>query len=266
VLSRIKELYEYRDLLVTMAMKELKLQYRNSVLGFFWSLLNPLLMMLIFTFVFANVFKFNIKDFPIFILCGLFPWNFFNGSLVGATGSIVANSNLIKKVYFPREILPLASVLANLINFLLSIVVLFLFLIVYGHNFYVFIPLLLVIIFIETILIAGAALLLSSLNVYYRDIQYIVGVGLLAIFYATPVIYQLSMVEKSSLMMRRPYLMYIYKLNPMVWMITVYRELLYENRWPTLKMFLYAITGAVILLIIGYTVFHRLQPRFAEEV
>jgi len=265
-MNRLKELYEYRDLLITMAIKELKLQYRKSVLGFFWSLLNPLLLMRIFSFVLSQVFRVGIKNFPIFLLTGLFAWNFFSSSIVGGTGSIVSNANLIKKVYFPREILPLSIVTANLFNFLLSLVVLFLFLIYYGYRFWPFLPLLIIVVVIELFLIAGASMLLASLNVYFRDIQHIVSVGILALFYATPILYDISMIEKSSMAQNHPWIMYVYKMNPLVWVIQLYRNILYFNQWPPVKMFVYAAIGAVIIFVAGYVVFQRLAPKFAEEV
>lgn len=266
MLKKIRELYEYRDLLTTLAFKELKVQYRGSFLGFFWSLLNPLLMMLIFSFVFAYVFKFGIKNFPVFFLCGLLPWNFFSLSMTVATGSVVANGNLIKKVYFPREILPLSAVLANLINFLLSLTVLFAFLIYYGYNFYAYIPLLILAILIETVMTAGLAFFLAGINVYFRDIQYIVTVVLMALFYATPIIYNLERVQQSYWMTHYPWLMVIYKLNPLVPIISIYRDVLYSQVVPSLDIFLYAIGSATVMIFVGFYIFHRLEPRFAEEV
>ncbi len=266
LLEKIKSLYEYRDLLTTLTIKELKVQYRGSVLGFFWSLLNPLLMMLIFTFVFAYIFKFNIKNFPIFLLCALLPWNFFSTAVTVATSSIIANAELIKKVYFPREILPLSIVGANLINFLLSLIVLFVFLIIYGYNFYVFLPVLVLIVIIQTVLTTGCCLLLTAINVYFRDIEYIVTVGLLALFYGTPIIYPLSWVESSYWMTEYPFFTYLYKLNPLVPLVILYRDVLYNNQMPSLNMFAYAVGSALTLLVIGYMVFNRLEPKFAEEV
>lgn len=266
LINRFKELYEYRDLLMTMAVKELKLQYRNSILGFFWSLLNPLLMMLIFTFVLGQIFRIGIKNFPIFLLTGLFAWNFFSSSIIGGTGSIISNANLVKKVYFPREILPLSIVIAGLFNFMLSLIVLFVFLIYYGYSFWSYLPLLVPVIIIELILVAGVSMLLASLNVYFRDIQHIVTVGILALFYATPILYDISMIEKSSMAQAHPWIMYVYKLNPLVWVIQLYRNILYYNQWPTLKMFVIAAIGASLIFVAGYVVFHKLEPRFAEEV
>lgn len=265
-MNKLKELYQYRDLIWTLSVKELKIQYRNSVLGFLWSLLNPLLMMLIFSFVFAYVFKFGIKDFPVFLLCGLLPWNFFNSALTSATGSIVGNGSLIKKVYFPREVLPLASVLANLFNFLLSLIVLFIFLAVAGYHFWVWLIFLPAIIVIEALCVTGLALLLASLNVYFRDIQYIVLVALMALFYATPIIYSIQMVQKTYWLTRYPILQTLYSLNPMVSIVTAYRNILYDVKLPSLSSVLYACGITAFLLVLGFLVFRRLEPAFAEEV
>ena len=266
MINKLKELYEYRDLLTTLTIKEVKVQYRSSILGFLWSLLNPLFMMLIFSFVFAYIFKFGIKDFPVFLLCGLLPWNFFNVALTVSSGTIVANGNLVKKVYFPREILPLSVVFANLINFLLSLIVLFVFLVVYGYNFYAWLPLLVFAILIETMVTVGLALFLAGVNVYFRDIQYIITVAMLALFYATPIIYNLELVQKSYWMTTYPWLLKIYMLNPLVSIVTLYRDALYSNSMPSLSIFLYAIVSGVVLLLLGFYTFHRLEPAFAEEV
>lgn len=266
MISKLRELYAYRELLFNLVKKELKLRYRNSVLGFFWSLLNPLLMMLIFTFVFAHIFKLGIKNFPIFLLTGLLPWNFFNMALFSATSSVVANSHLVKKVYFPREILPISAVFADLVNFLIAMFMLFAFLIVYGYNFYAYVPILLIVILIQTILTVGLSLFLAGINVYFRDIQYIVSVTLLALFYATPIIYNMQMIENMNLAKRFPLLLTLYKANPLSSLMILYRNLLYETHLPSFGLLGYAALISLGILLVGYLVFHRLEPAFAEEV
>jgi ABC-2 type transport system permease protein len=266
MIKKVKELYAYRELLFNLVKKELKLRYKNSVLGFFWSLLNPLLMMLIFTFVFAHVFRLGIKDFPIFLLTGLLPWNFFNMAVSSATGSVVAYGGLVKKVYFPREIIPISIVFADLINFLIAMVMLFAFLIVYGYNFYFYVPILLVVILIQTVLTIGLSLFLASINVYFRDIQYIVGVAMLALFYATPIIYNIQMVENMDIAKRFPILLMLYKANPLSSLMILYRNVLYETHLPSMKLLVYSALASVGILLVGYLVFHRLEPAFAEEV
>ncbi|MFA5866598.1 MAG: ABC transporter permease [Actinomycetota bacterium] len=266
MIAKLRELYAYRELLLNLVKKELKLRYRGSVLGFLWSLLNPLLMMLVFTFVFANVFKLGIKDFPVFLLVGLLPWNFFSGAVSSSTGSIINYGHLVKKVYFPREILPISYVLADLVNFLLAMLVLIPFLIYYGYNFYIYIPLVLVVIVLQVCLTLGFAFILSSLNVFFRDIQYIVGVIMLILFYATPIIYSLEMIQNMSFMKEHPWLLTVYQLNPLTALITMYRNMLYNMALPSLKIIGFSIGVSLAVLFLGYFIFHKMEPRFAEEV
>lgn len=266
MIKKIREIIQYRELLVNFVIKDLKVRYKSSALGFFWSLLNPLFMMLIFTFVFGQVFKLGIENFPIFLLTGLLPWNFFNMALAGGTASILGNGTLVKKIYFPRELLPIASVLAELVNFLIAMILLFVFLAVYGYNFYLYTPLILVAIVIQTLFTIGVCLFLSGINVYFRDIQYIVNVVLMALFYATPILYNMSMVEKIGLFQRNPWLLTLYKVNPLASFMIMYRNMMYETTWPSWTMLGYASVVTVAALVIGYYTFNKLAPAFAEEL
>jgi ABC-2 type transport system permease protein len=222
--------------------------------------------MLVFTFVFATVFKLGIKDFPVFLLAGLMPWNFFQGTVTAASGSIVASGNLVKKVYFPRAVLPLAAVFADLVNFLLALIVLFGFLIYYGYAFYEYIPFLMLIIVIQTAFTAGLAFFLAAVNVYFRDVQYILGVVLLILFYGTPIVYSYKMVETMDIMQRHPWLLTLYNLNPLVSIVTMYRNVLYDLHLPSLKVFAYGSGLSLVVLVAGFIIFNWLEPRFAEEV
>lgn len=259
MLATFKELYEYRELLYNLVIKELKVKYRRSILGFFWSFLNPLLMMAVFTFIFSFVFRAGIKNFPIFFLVGFLPWNFFSMSLSVSTSSIVTNANLIKKVYFPREIIPFSIVLANLINFLLELIVLFIFLIAFGYNFWPYLPLLVVAILFHLLLSAGFGLVFSSITVYFRDIQQLIVVLLLVWFYATPVIYDMKMIpEKVQAFLKI--------LNPMTSVILLYRQLLYHNKMPSLVLVGYAVLSSLTIFSAGYFIFKKLSPSFAKEI
>lgn len=266
MLSSLKELFEYKDLLLTLALKELKVRYKNSILGFLWSMLNPILMMLIFTFVFSLIAKFGIKDFPLFLLIGLLPWNFFNLALAGATGSVVANGGLVKKVYFPREILPISVVVAELLNFLIAMGMLLVFLAIRGYPFLTYLPLVLLVVVIQTLMTIGLSLLLAGMNVYFRDIQYILGIVLLFMFYATPIIYPMSLVENSTLAKTHAWLLPLYKLNPVTPLVIMYKSLLYEHVLPNWQYFAYALGWAAVLLVAGSLVFRKLAPKFAEEM
>jgi len=148
MISNFKVLFSYRELLFSLTRKELKVKYRGSVLGFLWSLLNPILTMLVYSFVFSIVLRAGIKDFAIFLICALLPFNFLSNSVNYGTSSIVANSNLVNKIYFPREIIPLSIVFANLVNFLFELIALFIVLAIMGYKFYLYLYLLPLIIFI----------------------------------------------------------------------------------------------------------------------
>ncbi len=270
MLEKVRELYKYRELLANLVKRELKVKYKRSVLGFFWSLLNPLLTMLVFTFVFAFVLRipppknaWGLSSFPMFLLCALLPWNFLSLSLGSSVGSIVGNSNLIRKIYFPREILPTSLTLANLINFFLECLVLLLFLAILGYPFYLYLPFLLPILFIELLFVIGMALIFSFLNVYFRDVEHFVGIILMIWFYATPVIYPFDMIPVKW---RGLPIQSILKLNPMTALALCYRDVLYFCRMPDLSLLLYTGLLSLVVLIVAYLLFKRYEPFFAEEV
>jgi len=165
----IKKLFSYRELLMSLTRKELKVKYRGSVLGFFWSLLNPILTMLVYSFVFSMVLRAGIEQFAIFLICALLPFNFLSNSVNYGSGSIISNGNLVNKIYFPREILPLSVVFSNLVNFLFELAALFIVLSFMGYRFYLYLYLLPVLIFIQFFLVVGMTLLVSALNVFFHD-------------------------------------------------------------------------------------------------
>lgn len=266
----IKELYLYRELLANLVKRELKVKYKRSVLGFFWSFLNPLLTMLVFTFVFSFVLRIpppknslGMASFPMFLLTALLPWNFFSLSLGAAVGSIVYNSNLIRKVYFPREILPVSLSVANLVNFLFELAALFLFLLILGYPFLGNLYYLIIIIFIELIFIIGISLIFAFLNVYFRDVQHFVGIILMVWFYATPIIYPDSMIPK---VWHGLPVYTIFKLNPLTALVLCYRDVLYYVRPPSLSLLSYSAAVSLGTLVVGYALFKRYEPNFAEEV
>ena len=230
MISKLRELYAYWELAENLVIRDLKVRYKNSVLGFLWSLLNPLLLMLVFTVVFTIMLpNLTIPKFPVFVLCALLPWNFFNTSVLGATTSIVSNGHLIKKVYFPREILPIAMVLSNFVNLLLALPVLFALIAFFRVPLNVSLVYLPLIMIVQVAFTIGMALILATLNVFYRDTGVIMEVIMQAWFFLTPVFYPVSLlpewkvVRGIALPMRR--LTYI--LNPMASIIASYRSVLY---------------------------------------
>ncbi len=260
----IKTLFSYRELLFCLTRKELKVKYRGSALGFLWSLLNPILTMLVYSFVFSIVLRGGIKEFAIFLICALLPFNFLSNSVNYGASSIIANSNLVNKIYFPREIIPLSVVLANLFNFFLELVALFIVLGIMGYKFYLYLYLLPVVIFIQFFLVVGMTLLVSALNVFFRDLQHLITIIMMVWFFGTPIIYPLSMVPEKF--------QFIIKINPMTIYAAYYRNIFYyvkypeEGGFPSVQETLIALGITLIIFFIGYFVFKKLEYRFAEEI
>jgi lipopolysaccharide transport system permease protein len=268
VWAHLRELAGYRELIWNLVERELKGRYKSSALGFLWSLLNPLGMTLVFSVVFTVLMPSSIKNFPIFFLCGVLPWNYFSSALMVSINSIVANANLVKKVYFPREVLPISAVLANLVNFLLSLVVLFAALALFRIPLSPWLWLLPVVILVQTCFVLGMALLLATVNVFYRDTLMIMDVVMLAWFFLTPVVYSIDGLPRSLMAWGIPLdvrrLMYI--VNPMASLIATYRDLLYSGYRTDLDFFLRSGITAIAILVIGYAVFVRFSHRFGEEI
>ena len=269
MLTRFKELIAYRDLIWNLVVRDLKVRYKSSVLGFLWSLLNPLFMMVVFTVLFTIMLPNNaIEKFPVFVLCALLPWNFFSASITGSTLSIVANAHLITKVYFPREVLPISTVLSNLCNFLLALIVLFLMILLFRVPLTPWALLLPLVIGIQLIFTIGVALLLATSNVFYRDTQFVVEVLMLAWFFLTPVFYPIDILPQSRVLLgfvldiRR----LVYILNPMASLIASYRVILYHGAPPAWDFLLRTLVTALGFLGLGYFIFRRYAPTFAEEV
>lgn len=252
------EIYRFRYFLWNMVARDLKVRYKGSVLGLLWSLMNPLLMMFVFYLVFTYAFKINIPHYPIFLLCGLLPWNFFAVSISNATGSIIGQAGLVKKVAFPREILPLASNLANLVHFGIGLFILFVLMAIFRVKMSYLALGLPVLIAIQLIFVLGLSLLLSSLNVFYRDVQQILEVLILIWFYLTPIFYSLSMIPARF---RR-----LFMLNPIAGLVIMYRAILFENQIPSYKVFSATLIVTVLTFALGILVFRRYQFRFAEEL
>jgi len=267
--TKLIELWRYRELIANLTVRDLKARYKNSVLGIGWSLFNPLLMMLVFTLVYTVMLgQSNRHDYPAFILSGLLPWNFFSASIMGSTFSIVGNAHLIKKVYFPREVLPISILFSNLVNFLIALPVYMVLALLLGGQLTGWVLLLPVVIVVHLIFTLGVAFILSAINVFYRDVQQIMDVIVLAWFFLTPVIWDVSLlpVSKTVLGIDLPIQRLTYILNPMASIIAAYRDLLYYGRPIGADFFLRTAVTAAIGLLIGFAVFHRLSRRFAEEV
>lgn len=271
---KFQELREYRYLLFNLVVRDLKARYKNSVLGILWSVLNPLFLMLVFTILFTVLGNNQIRDYPIFVLVGLIPWNFFSGSLTSGTTAVTGNSSLVKKVYFPRELLPASALLSNLVNFFFAFLVLIVFLYVFGIGLTVhalWVPAILV---TQLIFTLGLALLLGSLTVFYRDVLMILEVVMLAWFFLTPVFYSLEFFGDTATLFGITFnpAQVMRWLNPMASIIDGYRTVLwgtYGSAGPVgmnPAFLLRTFVTAVIVLILGYGVFSRLNPLFGEKL
>jgi len=269
ILRHLDELWQYRELIRNLVVRDLKARYKSSFLGVAWSWLNPLLMMIVYT-VFFTIFlrRADIHHYPVFVLCGLLSWNFFNDSILQATASIVGNAHLIKKVYFPREVLPISIVLSNLVNFLIALPVFFVLVLISGASLTWWALLLPVTILLQVTFTVGMALLLATLNVFYRDIQHILGVLMLAWFFLTPVFYPIETVPQKAHLLGISFdaQLWLHRLNPMASLVASYRDLLYKGAPTGLDFLLRTAVTVLVVLVLGYLVFLRYSPRFGEEV
>jgi ABC-2 type transport system permease protein len=228
------------------------------VLGVFWSLLNPLLLMLVYTVVFSKIARVPIPNYPVFLLAGLVPWNAFALGLTNATTSVVDNAGIVRKVYFPLEILPVSAVFSTSVNFLISLVLLAALTLIFGVHLGLSVLLLPVLIVLQVAFTIGLGSLLAAFDVFFRDVQYFLSVLLIVWFFGTPVVYSLDLVPATL----RPY----FEANPMAWLISCYQSLWYYGRMPDWAS-LGGFTGvALVMLVVGLLGYGQLKRRFAEEV
>ena len=270
-LSSIRQIFSYRELLINLIRNELRLRYKNSVLGFLWSLLNPLLYLVVFSLVFQEILRTQIPMFAIFLLSGLLIWNFFSSSLSSGAGAIVGNASIVKKIWFPREVLSLASVGASTIHFFLQAIVLVLALIVFQHepNWRALSLLPLALITVITFAAAGA-ITLSALNVYYRDVQHFLEISLLAWFWLTPIVYNYNLVAD-----RLGGSDWIAMLNPITPVVLTFQKALHNpppgylpdsSLWQYLQNLSIVLLVGLILLIGSLRLFHRLDSQLADKI
>ncbi len=267
MIVRVQELVGYRELVRNLVLRDLKVRYKNSALGFLWSLLNPLLMTLVFTVVFTVMLPQDIDNFPVFFMAGFLPWTFLSASVLGGTSSIVRNSHLIKKVYFPREILPLSEVLSNLVNFLLAMIVLFGLIIASGIGITPAVLMLPLIILAQFAFTLGIAMFLATANVFYRDTQHIMEVVMQAWFFLTPIFYSINRLPAEAQVLGQviDVRLWARRLNPMASLVAAYQDVLYWGEFTGLDFFLRTFVTCVLVLIAGYLVFCRFSSVFGEE-
>lgn len=258
VVHDLAALYRYRELLRNLVAKELKLKYRGSVLGLLWSLLNPLFMIVVYTLAFRFIVRIPLENYPLFLVIGLLHWNFFASSTLAATDAVISNANLIRKIYFPRVILPIATVVFQFIQLLLTLIVFALAYLPLGGQLWAGLAVYPLSLILQVLFVIGVALGVSALTVFYRDLKHLIEVGLLLLFWLTPIIYNFTMIPESA----QPW----FRLNPMVPFVIAYQDLFYLQEWPSLGNWALMVLWTIAALGLGYVLFRRLEGRFAEEL
>lgn len=283
MLAELKELWKFRELLITMVQRDLKIRYKNSFLGFFWSLLNPLITVLVMTLVFKNFLRNGTPNLSAYVLAAYLPYMFFQLCLMDSSQTILSNIVIIRKIYFPREILPLASVISNFIHFLLALVVFF------GYLLFIYIGdpklspfqwtvfYLPVLLLINLMLATGLSLIISALNTFYEDVKYIVSVSLYLLFFLCPIMYFSEVVYAKSMDHGSTLLYRVYHLNPVAMICTAYRKLMVapqdvldgDRKYPALPLdwVLLGVAAVISFLVLigGYAMFNRLKWKFVER-
>lgn len=257
-MDSLKELYAYREMIFSLVRKDLRTRYKGSVLGFLWTFVNPLLQLIVYSVVFSVVMRVQMDKYYIYMFVGLLPWIFFCNCVQSGSTSVMAGQDLIKKIYFPRLVLPIATVSAAFMNMLFSMVVMFAALFVSGKGVsiqVIYLPLLLLLLYFLGL---GLTFIFSACNVYLRDLEHILGIITMSMFYVTPILYPVSMVPERFLK-----LLY---LNPMTPMVLAFQDILYYQRAPHLDTLVIVVVYAVVALVAGYFIFQKLQRNFVEEL
>ena len=257
-MSFINELFNYREFLKTSIQKEFRGKYKKSFLGVLWSFISPLCQLLIYAIVFPFILKNNIQNYTVFLIVALMPWTFFNGTIVQSAACIVNNAGIVKKVYFPREILPISIVTSNLINFLITQIIVVFALLISGIGIGKSIIAFPIIVLLQYIFQLGLAFIFSAITVFIRDVEYIINIFMMLMFYLCPIVYNADMIPE--------YFLKFFKLNPMFHIISYYRTILYDKEIPNFLEIGKLFVICFIILIVGYELFKKLQKRFAEEL
>jgi ABC-type polysaccharide/polyol phosphate export permease len=258
------------ELLWNLTLRELRSKFKRSALGWLWSVINPLASIAIYTIVFGVFFDVTtppgnpsgLEIYGFFLVCGLLPWTFLTNGLNGAATSIVGNEGLVKKVYFPRSVLPMASTLAWLASFGVELMVLGVALLVVGNMILPWVPVVVALMAIETVFVLGLGLVLSAANAYFRDVQHFLAIALNVWFYATPILYPPELLDDQPAIVRT----IILDVNPMAIFVDAYRDVLYNLRWPSLTQWVALTLVSSVTLVLGAMAFRRLEPRLAEEL
>ena len=253
-------MWDYRELLWNLANREITQRYKQSVLGYAWVILNPLFQLIVMSFVFDVVLRIPSLGVPfiLFLSAALLPWNLFTQSLTSSSNVLVSNSNLLTKIYFPREILVYSTIIAKIVDFFFSCIVLIFFLIIFKIPITIYFIWLPVIFVIQLFLMAGLSLIVAALNLFYRDIQYLLNLVLLLWMYITPVMYPIEIIPTKY--------RFIMSLNPMAVIVNAYRQVLLSGKNPNLYSLTVAALVSFIVFSFGFVIFKKLEGEFADYV
>lgn len=259
-MSSLKELYDYRQMIFSLVRKDLRGRYKGSVLGFLWTFINPLFQLLVYTIAFSFILPSPIEKYYLHLFVALIPWIFFSSSVQGGANSIIAAKDMVSKIYFPREVIPISYVTSCFVNMLLSFIIIFAVVIFSGVGLnFLAVLCLPVIMFVEYIMALGMAMLFSAITVFFRDMEHILSIITMAWIYLTPVLYPIDMIENKTIQR-------LFYINPMTSVIVAYRDVLYYAKVPDLSTLLIAFGFGVLILFIGSFVFSGLKRHFAEEL
>lgn len=274
-MTTLAEYASSRELMANLTLRELRAKYKRSLLGWAWSLLNPLATMLIYTLVFGYILRVppetgspsGMEIFALFLLCGLLPWNYLTAGVGGSIGNLLANANLVKKTYFPRDLLVGSLVASCLVSFLIEMGLLSMALLLFGNMVLPYLPVTLLLIVVLTLFVTGLGLAFSVLNVYFRDVQHLVGILFQVWFYLNPIVYPIGLVpERTKIFGYVVPARAIYELNPMVRFVEAFRDLLYHLRMPPAADVTYLVIVSVLVFAGGWSLFNKLEGRLAEEL
>lgn len=260
----LKELYLYRELLKSNVKKEIRGKYKGSFLGVLWSFINPLLMVLVYWLVFPYLMRGQMDNYLIYLVTAIIPWTFFTNVMAQGMASVRSNAGIIKKVYFPREILPLSVCVAGLINFFISCVIVLVFCATFNVGFSWHLILLPIIAIVQFFICLGATLMFSAINVYIKDMEYIINFIINMLFYGTPILYSIDNMTKTSDVPSA--LVKLVNLNPFTHLMNIYRDIFLYHEISAISSWLYVIGVAILIFILGLFIFKKLEKGFAEEV
>lgn len=260
VFKNLKLLIFYRELLFNLAYREINQRYKQSILGYAWVIINPLFQLLVLSFVFSTIFRIASYNVPyiIFLIIGLLPWNFFIQSLSSSANALVGNASLITKIYFPREILVYATIIAKAVDFFYSVLIAIFFIIFYKISINLAILWVIPILIIQLFFTAGLSLIISSFNLFYRDIQYLLNLIIQIWFYLTPIIYPVEQFPEKY--------RFIFSLNPMSVIINDYRQVILGGKAPNLNSMMVAAVVSLVFFGISYVIFKKQEGEFADYV